>query len=180
MPHIIGERIVLREFRAEDISGIRAWCNDPQITRYLSGRHTKPIPWEQSAEELDRFLRGDAGGVNLVVAQKEGGRYMGQVSLFMIDHQARKAELAIVLGPESVGQGYGSEAMRLLVAFGFDQINLNRIYLTVNAQNARAIRLYERSGFVREGVLRQDRYYNGQYEDVLMMSILREEYYAHV
>lgn len=177
MPHVIGERVMLRDFRAEDISGMRSWCNDPAITRFLSGRYTKPIPWEQTQEELDRFLRGDAGGVNMVVADKVSGRYLGQVSLFLIDHQARKAELAIVMSGDSVGKGYGSEAMGLLVAFGFDEINLNRIYLTVNAKNARAIRVYEKAGFVREGVMREDRYQCGEYEDVLMMSILRREYY---
>lgn len=177
MPHVIGERIVLREFRAEDISGMRSWCNDPEITRFLSGRYTKPIPWEETQAELDRFLNGDAGGVNLVVAEKESGRYLGQVSLFLIDHQARKAELAIVLGPGSVGKGYGGEAMALLLKFGFGEINLNRIYLTVNINNARAIRVYEKAGFVREGLMRRDRYRDGAYEDVLMMSILREEYY---
>ena len=177
MPHVHGENVMLRDFRQEDISGMRAWCNDPAITRFLGARYTAPIPWEQTDAELNRYLNGDAGGYNLVVAEKESGRYLGQVSLFLIDHQARKAELAVVFAPDSLNQGYGSEALRLLLAFGFGEINLNRIYLTVNANNARAIRVYEKSGFVREGVLRQDRYRGGHYEDVVMMSILREEYY---
>lgn len=168
---------MLRDFRQEDISGMRSWCNDPAVTRYLSSRYAAPIPWEQTQEELDRYLRGDAGGYNLVVAERESGRYLGQVSLFLIDNLARKAELAIVMAPDSLGKGYGSEALRLLLGFGFGQVNLNRIHLTVNAGNQRAIHVYEKAGFMREGVLRQDRYYDGHYEDVVIMSILREEYY---
>ena len=177
MPHIIGEKVMLRDFRAEDISGMRSWCNDASITRYLSSRYTAPIPWDQTEAELNRFLSGDAGGYNMAVAEKESGRYLGQVALFMIDNQSRKAELAIVLAPDSLEKGYGSEALRLLLSFGFDQANLNRIWLTVNEHNHRAIHVYEKAGFVREGVYRQDRYIDGHYEDTLVMAILREEFY---
>ncbi len=177
MPHICGDRVMLRDFRQEDISGMRSWCNDPSITKFLGGRYTAPIPWEQTEAELNRFLNGDAGGYNLVVADRETGKYLGQVALFMIDHLSRKAELAIVLAPDSLEKGYGGEALRLLLAFGFGQVNLNRIWLTVNSNNHRAIHVYEKAGFRREGVLRQDRYIDGHYEDVVLMSILREEYY---
>ena len=177
MPRIIGERVMLREFRQEDISGMRAWCNDPSITPFLSGRYTNPIPWEQTEAELNRYLNGDAGGYNLVVAERESGKYLGQVALFMVDHLSRKAELAIVLAPDSLEKGYGYEALKLLLGFGFGQVNLNRIWLTVNSGNHRAIHVYEKAGFSREGVLRQDRYIDGHYEDVIVMSILREEFY---
>jgi RimJ/RimL family protein N-acetyltransferase len=177
MPHICGDKVMLRDFRQEDISGMRSWCNDPSITRFLGGRYTAPIPWEQTEAELNRFLNGDAGGYNLVVADKESGRYLGQVSLFMVDHLSRKAELAIVLTPGNLGKGYGGEALRLLIDFGFGQVNLNRIWLTVNCNNHRALHVYEKAGFVREGVYRQDRYIDGHYEDTIVMSILREEFY---
>jgi RimJ/RimL family protein N-acetyltransferase len=177
MPHIHGEKVILRDFREEDISGMRAWCNDPGITRFLGSRYTAPIPWEQTESELNRYLNGDAGGYNLVIADKETGKYLGQCALFMIDNQTRKAELAIVLAPGNLEKGYGFEALRLLLRFGFGEVNLNRIWLTVNCNNARAIHVYEKAGFTREGTLRQDRYIGGVYEDVAVMSILREEFY---
>jgi RimJ/RimL family protein N-acetyltransferase len=176
MPRIYGKSVMLRDFRREDISGMRAWCNDPDITRYLGPRYTAPIPWEQTEAELDRYLRGDAGGYNLVIADRETGKYLGQCALFMIDQVSRKAELAIVLMPEHLGKGVGGEALGLLLDFGFRQANLNRIWLSVNAGNARAIRVYERAGFSREGVMRQDRYIDGHYQDTVLMSILREEW----
>ena len=75
MPHIHGEKVFLRDFRQEDISGMRAWCNDPDITRFLGGRYTAPIPWEQTESELNRYLNGDAGGYNLVIADCGSGLF---------------------------------------------------------------------------------------------------------
>ncbi len=111
-----------------------------------------------------------------MIADRETGKYLGQCALFMIDQVSRKAELAIVLMPEHLGKGVGGEALGLLLDFGFRQANLNRIWLSVNAGNARAIRVYERAGFSREGVMRQDRYIDGHYQDTVLMSILREEW----
>ncbi len=76
----------------------------------------------------------------------------------------------------SRGQGYGTEAVELLLDFGFRDLNLHRIYLHVFSHNAAAIRVYEKSGFVREGLLRQTAYIDGEYRDVILMGIIREEY----
>lgn len=181
MARIQGERIVLREFRSEDLPALRSWVNDPEVTRYLSARYYgRPQTWEQTEDYLRGILNGNSGGVDFVIAEKEKLRYLGQVSLFMMDYTARMAEMAIVLSGENTGKGYGTEAVRLLLDYAFDQMNLNRVYLNVSAQNARAIRAYEKAGFVREGVARQARYADGQYGDVLLMGVLREEYRAHV
>ena len=84
--------------------------------------------------------------------------------------------MAIVLGPEHRGKGYASEAIDLLLELAFDHMNLNRIYLRVFTENQPAIKCYDRCGFVREGVLRQDYYSYGEYHDVIMMGILRDEW----
>ena len=74
-------------------------------------------------------------------------------------------------------QGYGTDAMLTFVRFGFDEMNLHRIDLTVDADNPRAIRCYQKCGFVEEGRLRENRYQQGKYGDQLVMSILRDEFY---
>ena len=95
---------------------------------------------------------------------------MGVVNL------SRKARLIVVLKPECTGKGYGTEAVRLALKFAFDYLNLERVALSVQANNPRAIRAYEKAGFVREGLLRRDAYRNGEYIDVVQMGVLREEF----
>lgn len=175
MSRQIGEKITLREFRYEDLPDMRAWVTDPQITRFLSGPYVKPQTWEQTEEILRNMLQGGSGA-NFVIAEKESLAYLGQCNLMMPDTLARKAELAIVLSPQHIGRGYGREALSLLVAFGFNEMNLNRIYLKVHEDNARAIRIYEDAGFRMEGRLREDAYVRGHYIDTLVMGLLRAEW----
>ena len=87
------------------------------------------------------------------------------------------AELGIVIGKKHQwGKGYATEAMQLLVAYGFEQLNLHLLYLTVMASNERAAGIYERVGFRHEGRLRHRIYRDGTYRDLLSMSILRSEW----
>lgn len=175
MGRIIGERIVLREYSWADLEDIRAWVTDEQITRQLGGAFKKPQTREQTETYLRNILDGGSGA-NFVIADKASLRYLGQCNIMMVDSVSRKAELAFVLAAEHIGQGYGYEAGRLLIDFAFNQMNLNRVYLKVSADNLRAIRLYERLGFRHEGRLREDAYRDGKYEDTLVMGLLRGEW----
>jgi RimJ/RimL family protein N-acetyltransferase len=107
----------------------------------------------------------------------DGARTIGTCSLMGVDGKNRRATLGLsIADPAAQGQGYGFEAMTLLLEFGFLELNLNRIQLLVMQYNERAIRLYERLGFQREAVLRQAFYREGRYWDEYIMSLLRCEY----
>ena len=114
MQRLTGTRVILREFRQEDLSGIRSWVNDYDTARFLGAAYVRPQSWEQTESYLMSLLNGEAGGVHLAIAEKETRRYLGQCGLMMIDHTARRAELAIVLAPDSAGRGYGREAIALM------------------------------------------------------------------
>lgn len=171
-----GERIVLREFRQEDIAGMRQWVTDDEITRQLGGAFSRPKTWEETEQYLASLLRGDVGGTHFAIAERDSLKYIGQCDLTGLDDRARKAALSIVLCRERIGRGLGREAVALLLNYAFRQMNLHRVSLHVMADNERAIRCYEACGFQREGTLRAERYADGQYWDVLVMGILREEY----
>jgi RimJ/RimL family protein N-acetyltransferase len=104
------------------------------------------------------------------------GRHIGNLGLHKIDQVHRKAEVGIVIGePTFWSKGFGTEAMRLALGYGFEDLGLNKISLDVLDYNTRAIRTYERLGFQREGVHREDVYKEGRFVNVLRMSILARE-----
>ena len=113
------------------------------------------------------------------VREGDGWQMVGNCSFIDLDWVARSAEFGIMIGDKTVwNQGYGTETVLLLLRHGFNTLNLNRIGLKVFEDNERAIRAYEKAGFVREGRMRQAVYRQGRYKDVLFMSVLREEWNA--
>ena len=114
----------------------------------------------------------------VIEVQDEGNwRAIGNCGLMLFDWRIRMAEAGIFIGEKRLwDQGYGSEAMVLLVRHGFETLNLNRISLRVYETNLRAIRSYEKVGFIHEGRLRQAEYQEGRYLDVLLMSVLRSDW----
>lgn len=119
----------------------------------------------------------------LVIDMKDGTdwRLIGNSSFFDFDWVARAAEVGILIGDKTIwNQGYGSEVIMLLLRHGFGTLNLNRVFLRIYAVIKRAIRTYEKVGFVHEGCLRQAIFKNNKYSDVLFMSVLREEWDAKI
>jgi RimJ/RimL family protein N-acetyltransferase len=121
---------------------------------------------------------GYGRGGNYAIETK-GGVHIGSIGLHYVIPENRKAHLGIMIGDKAHwSRGYGTDAMLTLLRFGFDEMNLHRIDLSVDADNAGAIACYRKCGFVEEGRLRRQRYVRGAYIDQLWMGILREEFHA--
>jgi RimJ/RimL family protein N-acetyltransferase len=166
---------VLRRPEPRDLDALYAQKNDPAVSSLLGGFSTG-----YSRADLEQWLefhRKQKDEVLWVVAEEATDRCLGHVGLYQIDHRVRSAEFAIMLGDPAVwGKGLGRACTRFAVEYGFGQLNLNRIHLSVLSSNDRAIRLYRGLGFVEEGRLRQGQYKDGRYVDVVIMGLLREEY----
>lgn len=107
----------------------------------------------------------------------ECGYFIGICGLHNIRDVYQSAELRILIfNVEHIGKGVGTEACKLLVDYGFNRLNLHRIWLGVNADNERAVKCYEKVGFTHEGRLREDIFYHGKWADVIRMGILRHEW----
>ena len=116
--------------------------------------------------------------LTIEIQQADQWRAIGNCGYNNIDWRCNAAELGIFIGDKSCwNKGYGTQAMRMLLHFGFNTLNLNRIALDVYETNLRAVRSYEKAGFVHEGRKRQGMYKDGRYIDILQMSVLRDEWH---
>ncbi|WP_159888722.1 GNAT family N-acetyltransferase [Paenibacillus puerhi] len=181
MPHLIGDRIILREYRKDDLIHLRTWVNDPKVVDNLSDVFLYPHTMNSTEAYLNSVLEGKGDHKGFIIAHKESEEYIGQIDLFKFDWKNRCVEMGIVIGcKEDQGRGYGSEAIMLLQEFVFDRVNLNRLQLEVHDYNQQAINCYKKCGFIEEGRLRQRHFINGKYSDTVYMGILQSDYQARI
>ncbi|MFC5700108.1 GNAT family N-acetyltransferase [Cohnella faecalis] len=179
MPHLIGDRIVLREYRREDLEPIRAWVNNPEIVCHLSDIFLYPQAMDSTEAYLESMVEGKSDCLGFVIADPADGSYIGQINLDSVDWKNRVGKIGVVIGSvRHLGQGFGTEAMLLLIDFSFREMNLNRLELEVYDFNDRARSCYRKCGFQEEGRLRERQYKNGRYVDVIQMGLLRSEWEA--
>lgn len=174
---IVGERIRLRAIEREDLPCFVAWLNDPEVISGINLWAPLSLPQEEKwfAHLLERPV--EEHPLVIEVQTSDGWTPIGNIALNSIDLKIRSAEAGILIGEKSFwNQGYGREAMQLILHHGFNNLNLNRIFLHVNETNSGAVKAYENAGFVHEGRMRQAQFQNGQYIDVLLMSVLRSEW----
>ena len=180
---IYGERIRFRGVERDDISKFAAWLNDPEVRKGLAMHMPMSSADEESWFEdmLKRPVDEHVLGIEVRQPSTEGGeerwKLIGNCAFFNLEWRNRASEFGILIGDKAYwSQGYGTEAVRLLLRHGFETLNLNRIFLRVFENNPRAIRAYEKAGFVLEGRQRQAEFMDGKYIDVLVMSILKGEF----
>ena len=167
--------VVLRPFEPQDLSHLYRFRNDWQVTQYLGGFSSGYS--RKNLEEWIKFHRNRDDEVLWAIADKKTDRCIGHVGLYKIDSRLRKGEFAIIVGDtRSQGKGIGRSATVAMLEWGFGQLNLHKISLSVLASNKRAIRLYETLGFRREGVLRDEQFRDRKYVDVVLMSLLDSEW----
>jgi diamine N-acetyltransferase len=173
-PFLVGERVYLRSVEQGDLELLRKWANDPQL-RGLTGETTPMTP--AGAEEYLERLSHDPNRVWFVIVLKDSGRVIGETGLLRMFPAWRTTDLSIIIGEKDAwGQGYGREAIRLMIDYAFGYLNFHRIAIGVVGFNASALRFYEKVGFKQEGIQRDGYYYDHRYHDFVMMSLLESEY----
>jgi len=173
-PFLIGKRLYLRPLEEDDIDRCLVWINDPDITATIALRF--PFNRWREQEWFATLYKTDRD-IPLAIVLKDGDRHIGNCGLHQIDYPNRCAQFEIMIGEkEEWDKGYASEASRLIIDYGFNQLGLHRISLQVYACNSRAQSVYEKLGFIREGILRESYFRDGRYCDTVMMGILRSEW----
>lgn len=180
MPILYSERIRLRAAEKEDISAFLRWINDPDVTENLV--LISPMSRFEEEQWYEAMMKLPAVEHVLVIEIRGDGpneayRPIGTCQYIHVDWRNRCAEIGIMIGEKTVwDQGYGTETLCLLLKHGFNTLNFNRLWLQVYAKNKRGIRAYEKAGFQYEGKYRQAHYQQGQYFDIHLMSVLRDEW----
>ena len=177
LPVIEAARLRLRPARPDDDAGdLFAVFGDPEVMRYWS--HEPFAGLDIVRVYIDGMEAGFASGTRYqwVVAERETDRAMGTVTLYHWDTQNRRAEVGYILGRAHWGQGYAREAVRALLRFAFDRLDLHRVEADVHPDNAPSLRLLERLGFRREGLLRQRWFTYGAWSDSVVLGLLRDEF----
>lgn len=175
---LTGEKVYLTAIRKDDLPTYHKWFSNTEFLRLLNSNPAMPKTAENELEWYESASKNKEDYV-FGIRARDDDRLLGNCSIFDISPTSRTCTVGIYIGePSEWGKGYGTDAMNVLVRFGFMDLNFNRIELNVFSYNSRAIKAYENVGFVRDGILREALYRDGTYHDVHVMSILRREWLA--
>lgn len=179
IPRIKGNKINLCSLRTDEEAILKytKWMNDESINQYVSrsggvATLVNEKDWANSVASSDTNLTFN-------IVEKESDNLIGNCDIRVVPN-SRNAILGICIGEsEGRNKGYGTEAISLMLNFCFNELNMHRVKLTVLADNTRAVKCYEKCGFVTCGHEHEVAYINGEYKDVLSMEILKKKFNVH-
>lgn len=167
-----GEDVTLRTVEEEDIEFVQGYVNDPDVRAGLS--MSMPINGKQEQEYFEERISSDEGVHLLICAD---GEAVGMISLDIGDRHG-SAEIGISIAPEFHGNGYGTEASRLLTTYAFEELRMHRVMARAFAFNEGSKRIWEKLGFEQEGLHREAAFTGGEYVDVVHFGVLEDEWEA--
>jgi len=169
---LLGKSARLRPFEWSDAEKYRTWVNDSEIINLVD--RVRPVTAVEHRRWYERISEDSQIAIFAVDAMPDE-KFVGCIWLYGIDPRHRHAELRILIGNrEYWGSGVGTEAIRILIDFAFNKLNLHKVYAYVLASNQRALKTFRKVGFIREGVLKQERYVNGKFVDVVRFGCVRK------
>lgn len=169
---VLDNKICLRKADLNDVDALYEIKNDKKAASLLGGFSNG-----YSKIDIENWIISHNNNKNevLYLIQTLGdSKVIGHVGLYNIDFRVRKAEFAILIaGEDNQGKGYGSLCTKFMIDYAFDELNIRKINLSLLSENKRAVSMYNKIGFLQEGILRNDQYKNGKYHDVILMALAR-------
>ena len=172
-----GERVVLRPTERADLQQLWTLLEDLEVSVLADAGPPVPDSLATYEERFDRTAK-DPPKDQIWLTMEVDGQVIGDAGLVGIDYFNQRCELGISLGRDYWGKGYGQEGVRVLVGYAFSYLKMNRVELRVLADDPRAVGAYRKAGFIEEGRLRDYDWVGGEFHDVLVMSVMREEWVA--
>lgn len=172
---IVGEKVDLVAVSPQYLEQYHRWINDPDVTEML-GVDRMPMSMQDERVWLERAIDPHSEGKVFTILTKKG-RPIGNIGFNHLTFRNRHGTIGIMIGEKELwDKGYGTDAIKTLLRFGFEELGLRRIELYVDSLNERALACYKKCGFVLEGRARKHTYLRGEYHDDLTMAILIEEW----
>jgi diamine N-acetyltransferase len=174
---IEGKRVRLRAIERADLPQFVKWLNDPEVIENLE--LYVPLSLGQEENWYSKALTRPVVEQPMAIEVKEGEGWqtIGTLAFEEIHWHDHSSEVGIAIGDKAYwNKGYGTDALKLLLKYGFQTVGLNRIWLRVYETNQRGISAYTKAGFIHEGIMRQARWKNGKFISIHIMSVLREEW----
>jgi len=171
---IKGERVDLRTVEKDDIQFLKRNINDPKIRKHLG--QCKPYNRKKEEEFVENIANGKEKQVHLLITDSKDEEKIGMISLFKINKNSGNAEIGLWITPEHQEEGFGTEATRLILEYGFNELRMHRLFARVFENNPESIRVWEKLNFKKEGVMREASYKDGKYVNVLIYGILKKEW----
>jgi len=170
---IAGEQIILRALESSDLERCYRWMNDPNIVWTLKSRY--PMPFHLEAEWLEKAVRSSHNERHFAIERRGDREHIGNASIHDIDWVSRSAMFGIFIGdPSAWNRGYGSDSIRTLVRFAFQEMNLRKLRINIFDYNDRGRNVLISNGFAEEGKLVREFYRDGAYHDILILATFNE------
>ncbi|WP_422124451.1 GNAT family N-acetyltransferase [Planococcus sp. X10-3] len=170
------ERLILREVTDEDADSLLAYLSDEEVTKHMG-----LAPFTSKEDALDEiawyesiFEKGT--GMRWGITIKGEDRIIGSCGFLNLSNKHHRSEIGFELSREHWGKGIAGESLQAVIAYGFSQLELNRIEALIEPANSPSQKLVEANGFVQEGLLRSYEYTRGKFDDLYMYSLLKREF----
>ena len=174
LPTLETERLILRKMVLNDAEAVFAYASNSEVSRYTLWETHRSIEDSRAFLEFATQKYGNGGEPDWGIVYRGNGCLVGACGLVNWEAEHARAEVGFVLSREYWGRGLMSEAVRAILRFGFERMNLNRIEARCIAENAASARVMEKAGMVYEGTLRQREYIKGTYRDIKLYAILKK------
>jgi len=162
--------VKLRPIRLSDAPRYVKWLNDPAVTRFLS--RSPGITLKQEREWIKNTIGDKTKAVFALIYKSE---HIGSISIDRIDQKSKKGSLGIFIGEKNIwNKGIGTIATQKMVRYGFNKLKLHKIFLCVFPKNERAIKIYQKLGFKKEGYLKDEFKKKGRFRDLIQMAIIKK------
>ena len=170
---IVGNKVLLRSFKKDDLESIVKIHNDIEIKK-LAMYHPFPVSYTMDEIWLDRIVSStNNDSIYFVIEEKDTQCFAGFVSLTNMNWINRNYNFGIIIDQNFQGKGFGKETTELILNYSFQKLNMRKVSLNVLSENTRAINLYKKLGFKEEGILKEQFYWDGEYQDIVVMSKIK-------